>query len=104
MNRLGRVFGLEEEKLSNNNMSSVVVNRTVDANNALFEKTGEDIIGSFATGRVLDNHGDETVSASVSGFRDTNEFGGGGEEAAHSHRHGQMMVRRSWISREFEGG
>lgn len=38
MNRLRGVLRLKEKKLSNDNMGSVIVNRSIDANDALFQQ------------------------------------------------------------------
>lgn len=64
VNGLGWVFRLEEEKLSDDHVSSVVRNGTVDADNTLLKKTGKDVVGSFPSRGVLDNHRDQAIAAS----------------------------------------
>lgn len=38
VNRLGWILGLKEKKLSNDNMGSIIVNGSIDANDALFQQ------------------------------------------------------------------
>ena len=61
MDGFGRVFGFEEEKLRNDDVSSVVGDGSIDADNALFEEAREDVVSSLPSGRVLNHHWDETV-------------------------------------------
>ena len=52
----GRVFRLKVQKLSDDDMSSVVGDRAIDTDNSFFEKAREDVVGSFTSGGVLDHH------------------------------------------------
>lgn len=61
MDGLGRVFGFEEEQLSNNDVGSIVGDRAVDANDSLFKEAREDVVSPLSSGRVLDHHGYNTV-------------------------------------------
>lgn len=60
---LGWVLGLQKEKLRNDDVGSVVVNWTVDADDALLEKAREDVVCSLPSRRVLYNHWDQAVAA-----------------------------------------
>lgn len=44
-------------------MSGVVGDGSVDADDALLEKAREDVVGSFASGRVLNHHRDQAVGS-----------------------------------------
>lgn len=61
----GRVFGFEEEELSNDDVSGVVGDGSVDANDALLEETGEDVVGSLSSGRVLYHHWDQAICSTA---------------------------------------
>lgn len=63
MDRLGRVFGLEEEELSDDDMGRIVIDGAIDANDSFFEKPGEYIVGSLSSRGVLYDHRDQTVGA-----------------------------------------
>lgn len=71
MDGLGGVFGLEEEELGHDDVGSVVGNWAVDANDALFEEPGEDIVGPFAARGVLNHHRDQTVVPNLAEIGDT---------------------------------
>lgn len=57
----GRVFGFKKEELRNDDVSGVVGDGSVDADNAFLEKTREDVVCSLSSGRVLNHHWDQTV-------------------------------------------
>ena len=59
MDGLGRVLGLEEEELGDDDVCGVVGDGSVDADDALLEESGEDIVGSLSSGGVLDHHWNE---------------------------------------------
>lgn len=63
VDRLGRVFRFKKQKLSNNDMRGVVRDGSIDANDAFLEKTREDIVGSFTSGRGFNDHWDQTVGS-----------------------------------------
>lgn len=44
---------LQVQQLCHNNTAGVVVNRAVDANNALFQKSGIDVVSAFASAGCL---------------------------------------------------
>lgn len=52
----GGVLGLEEEELGDDDVGSVVGDGTVDANDSFFQEAREDVVGAFASGRVLYHH------------------------------------------------
>lgn len=60
---LGWVLRLQKEKLCDDDMGSVVVDGTVDADYALLEKAREDVVSSLTSRRVLYYHWDQTVAA-----------------------------------------
>lgn len=60
---LGGVLGLEEEELGDDDVGGVVGDGPVDANDSLLEEAGEDVVGAFASRRVLYDHGDQAVPA-----------------------------------------
>lgn len=64
VNGFGRVLGLEEEELGDDDVGGVVGDCAIDADDALLEEAGEDVVGSLASGGVLYNHRDQPVPAS----------------------------------------
>lgn len=64
MNGLRGVFGLQEEKLSDNDVGGVVVDRSVDADDSLLEKPREYVVRSLPSRRVLDHHRYQTERTS----------------------------------------
>lgn len=61
----GRIFGFEEEELRNDDVSGVVGDGPVDADNALLQKAREDVVCPLTSGRVLYHHWDQTVGATA---------------------------------------
>lgn len=61
---LGRVLGLEEEELGDDDVGGVVGDGAVDADDALFQEAGKDVVSSLASGGVLDHHRYQPVPAS----------------------------------------
>lgn len=59
---LGRVLGLEEEELGDDDVGRVVGDGAVDADDALLKEAGEDVVGSLAPRGVLDHHGYQAVA------------------------------------------
>src|ERR1700676_3496882 len=51
------IFGLEEEHLCGSEVGDVIVDRRANEDDVLFEEPRVDVIGAFATARVLDHHG-----------------------------------------------
>lgn len=64
MDRLGRILGLEEEKLGDDDVGGVVVDRAVDADDTLLEQPREDVVSSLSSRRVLNHHRNQTVASS----------------------------------------
>jgi len=60
---LGGVLGLEEEELGDDDVGGIVGDGPVDADDSFLEEAGEDVVGALASGRVLNDHGDEAVPA-----------------------------------------
>lgn len=73
---LGGVLRLEEEELGHDHGGRVVGDGAVDADHALLEEPGEDVVGALASGGVLDHHRDQAVGAGEGGGG-----GGGGANA-----------------------
>lgn len=70
MNGLGWILRLEVKELSNNDVSSVVGDGTIDANNSLLEQTREDVVGALPSGGMLNHHRHEPiVSSAIAGNR-----------------------------------
>lgn len=81
MDGLGGVLRFEEEKLSNDYGGGVIGDGAIDADDALFEETREDVVGALAAGGVLDDHGNEAVGAGGDAGAE-----GAGEAGAPPHR------------------
>ncbi|KAM0983232.1 hypothetical protein ACFX13_010989 [Malus domestica] len=60
---LRRVLGFQVEKLRDDDVGSVVVDGSVDANDPLLKEAGEDVVRAFPSGGVLNDHGDQAVAA-----------------------------------------
>ena len=73
----GGVFGFEEEELGDDDVSSIVVDGSVYADDPFLEETRENVVSSLTTGRVLDHHRYKTV-VSVVGTGQGGHGGGGG--------------------------
>ena len=54
-----RVLGLEVQKLRHDQLAHAVMDGAGDEDDALFKKAREDVVGTLATGCLLNNHGDE---------------------------------------------
>lgn len=65
VNGLGRVFRLEKEELRNDNVSSVVGDGAIDANDPLLEQPREYIVSTLPSGGVLDHHGYQPIVSSA---------------------------------------
>lgn len=61
MNGLRGVLRLKEEKLSNNNMGSIIRDGAIDTDDSLLEEAREDVVGSLSSRRVLYHHRDQAV-------------------------------------------
>ena len=55
----------EEQRLSHNYRRRILLDGSVKADDALFEKPGKDIAGTLATGCVLDDHRNQAVETAV---------------------------------------
>src|SRR4029077_5963192 len=56
-----RVFGLKEEELGDDEVGDLVVDRSPDENDALFEESRVDVEGTLTAACVLDHHRDEVA-------------------------------------------
>uniref|UniRef100_A0A7C8YVU2 Uncharacterized protein n=1 Tax=Opuntia streptacantha TaxID=393608 RepID=A0A7C8YVU2_OPUST len=50
------VFRFKEKELGNDDMGSIIGDGAIDADDALFEKAREDVVGSLPSGRLLNHH------------------------------------------------
>ncbi|ONK72089.1 uncharacterized protein A4U43_C04F15600 [Asparagus officinalis] len=78
-----RVLRLEEEELGHDDGGRVVKDGDVDADHALLQELGEDVVGALALGGVRDHHRDQAV-----GPRE----GGGGASTGRSDEERRNMV------------
>lgn len=62
MDVLVRVFRFKEQQLRTNQVSHVVLYRADQKNHSFLEQARVDVIGAFATSRLLDNHRDQAAS------------------------------------------
>ncbi|PPD70733.1 hypothetical protein GOBAR_DD32389 [Gossypium barbadense] len=67
VDRLGWVFGFEEEELGHNDVGGVVVDGSVDADDPFLEETRENVVSPLAAGRVLDHHGYQAEGTGMGG-------------------------------------
>lgn len=58
-----RILRLEEEELGNDDVGSVVRDRSIDANDSLLKQTRENVVGALPAGRVLNHHWNQTVKS-----------------------------------------
>lgn len=65
MNGFRWILGLEEEKLGDDDVGSVVGYRAIDANDPLLEQTREYIVGTLPPGRVLNHHRYKAVPSPI---------------------------------------
>lgn len=69
------VLGFEEKELRDDEGGGAIVDRPVDAHDALLQEAREDVIGALAAGSVLDHHRHEAIVAARWG-----SGGGGGDD------------------------
>ena len=62
MDVLVRVFRLEEQQLSHDQIGHVILNRTHKEDHPFLQQAGIDVIGPFAASILLDNHRNQTAS------------------------------------------
>ena len=60
--RLVRMLRFQVKQLSNNERSGVIRDRAVNANNALLQEPGKDIVSSLPARRLLDDHGHQAIA------------------------------------------
>src|ERR1022692_3526222 len=58
-NILFRVFRFEEQQLSDDQIGDLVVDRSPQENDVLFQQPGIDVVRAFPTGSLFDHHGDK---------------------------------------------
>ena len=60
MNILVRVLRLEEQQLGHDKVGHVVLYRTHDKYDALFQQPGINVVGALTPGGLLDHHGNQS--------------------------------------------